>query len=549
MNYGVASGALVAFLVGYFVLSRRSTIRNITGPPSQSWIFGHMLQLMLSPAYGDHEFKWLKTHGPGLSAERMLRGLSPSDATFLGLIRSPGRPPYGCRSPRITVDFEQPRISHYRPPFKAWWVWCLGTEVSWGPEARFMQMLIYYVDSATGETHKRLRNEFNMGFTAARVRSYHPIFEKVAQAITQGLETSETSSINIVPLLTTATLSAIAEAALSYSMDDLGDEYVAANAEITAAVSNHSPGQIADALGICLPTWLSRAATHLPMKTFKAARRANYLGHRLGEQVVQRKKDLAQRGLDIDGDIFGMLVDGDRSDATRNALTAQEIISQTQIILSAGQDTTTNTIAFGLLELAKNIKFQEMLRAEIDSILGAACPGNVAYDRMPLLNAFIRETLRFYPAETITERIALQDTVIPLSESIITSTGKQISDVSVRKGQIVVVGIASYNRLESRWGDDAHEFRPSRWLEGTISKGEPIGPYANLLTFLGGPHTCLGWRFAISEMQVVICELVGKFSFALPDNDPVRVRIVLNTLQPTMSNGKNGVPLRVTRIL
>jgi hypothetical protein len=50
-------------------------------------------------------------------------------------------------------------------------------------------------------------------------------------------------------------------------------------------------------------------------------------------------------------------------------------------------------------------------------------------------------------------------------------------------------------------------------------------------------------------MQVVICELVGKFSFALPDNNPVRVRIVLNTLQPTMSNGKNGVPLRVTRIL
>ncbi|KAJ7854375.1 cytochrome P450 [Mycena leptocephala] len=537
MNYGVASGALVAFLVGYFVLSRRSTIRNITGPPSQSWIFGHMLQLMLSPAYGDHEFKWLKTHGPVYR----LKGCFGEDRLMVAdprALQSILNSPHFALSPTL-------------------------------------QSMVGLVFGDGRETHKRLRNEFNMGFTAARVRSYHPIFEKVAQAITQGLETSETSSINIVPLLTTATLSAIAEAALSYSMDDLGDEYVAANAEITAAVSNHSPGQIADALGICLPTWLSRAATHLPMKTFKAARRANYLGHRLGEQVVQRKKDLAQRGLDIDGDIFGMLVDGDRSDATRNALTAQEIISQTQIILSAGQecsvisrrynlsylylaclgqDTTTNTIAFGLLELAKNIKFQEMLRAEIDSILGAACPGNVAYDRMPLLNAFIRETLRFYPAETITERIALQDTVIPLSESIIASTGKQISDVSVRKGQIVVVGIASYNRLESRWGDDAHEFRPSRWLEGTISKGEPIGPYANLvdlrsLTFLGGPHTCLGWRFAISEMQVVICELVGKFSFALPDNDPVRVRIVLNTLQPTMSNGKNGVPLRVTRIL
>jgi cytochrome P450 len=35
-------------------------------------------------------------------------------------------------------------------------------------------------------------------------------------------------------------------------------------------------------------------------------------------------------------------------------------------------------------------------------------------------------------------------------------------------------------RLESRWGEDAHQFRPSRWLDGTVSKGEAIGPYANL---------------------------------------------------------------------
>lgn len=70
-----------------------------------------------------------------------------------------------------------------------------------------------------------------------------------------------------------------------------------------------------------------------------------------------------------------------------------------------------------------------------------ACPFEHAFELAT------QETLRFYPAETITERIALQDTVIPLSESIITSTGKQISDISVRKGQIVVVGIASYNRF------------------------------------------------------------------------------------------------------
>jgi hypothetical protein len=84
---------------------------------------------------------------------------------------------------------------------------------------------------------------------------------------------------------------------------------------------------------------------------------------------------------------------------------------------------------------------------------------------MPLLNAFIKvrimcpqsqvtvfdlvgqETLRFYPAEAFAERMVVEDTIIPLSESITTSTGEQVSEISVSNGQIVIVGIASYHRF------------------------------------------------------------------------------------------------------
>jgi cytochrome P450 len=38
-------------------------------------------------------------------------------------------------------------------------------------------------DDAIGQIHKRIRNEWNIGFSAAAVRSYQPIFEKVAQAV------------------------------------------------------------------------------------------------------------------------------------------------------------------------------------------------------------------------------------------------------------------------------------------------------------------------------------------------------------------------------
>jgi hypothetical protein len=45
----------------------------------------------------------------------------------------------------------------------------------------------------------------------------------------------------------------------------------------------------------------------LPTKTFKAARKTNSLARQIGAQVVREKQDFSQQGLDIDGDVFGML--------------------------------------------------------------------------------------------------------------------------------------------------------------------------------------------------------------------------------------------------
>jgi hypothetical protein len=53
-----------------------------------------------------------------------------------------------------------------------------------------------------------------------------------------------------------------------------------------------------------------------------------------------------------------------------------------------------------------------------------------------------------YPAVTISDRIALEDSVIPLASSIMTSTGEHISQISVQKGQLLQLGLASYNRSE-----------------------------------------------------------------------------------------------------
>ncbi|KAJ7184881.1 cytochrome P450 [Mycena filopes] len=501
---------LIPLLLIYVLFRRRSIIRNIPGPRRR-----HTLQLIMGKEYGHHEFMWQKLYGPVYRVNFCFgqNSLMVSDPVALHyILNSPGF--------KVTPILENRR----NLLFGSKSLLCLNAK-----------------------EHKRLRAALNVGFTAAAVRRYQAAFERAAARLSEDLDNCSPcpdKAINVCLPLSLAALSAISEAVLGQSREDLGHEFMRNNMEILAMAGTQSRAQIIiETITSPAPIWAHEAALYLP--AFKVVRASRRLARELGNRVVQEKVVAARNGLDTDGNLYGQLLNLGDSGSAKTALAGDVLAAQTALIMIAGQDTTSITLALGLRELAKMPKFQDELRAEV-----AANRGNTAYDSMPLLNAFIKEMLRLYPALPLQERIAVEDANIPLGQALTTSTGEQISQIFIEKGQTLIVAIASFQRLESRWGEDASEFNPNRWLDGSANKGggEAIGPYANLLAFLGGPHNCLGWRFAILEMQIFICELVGKFSFALPENESVRVRFV-NTLTPWMANGKKGAPLIVTRVV
>ncbi|KAJ7930607.1 cytochrome P450 [Mycena leptocephala] len=538
MDYGTMLAGLILLsllLALYLILGRRNPIHDIPGPPSPSWIFGHMLQLLLPPIYGDFEFFWQKSYGPVYRLKGCLGEdyLMISDPLAIQYVLNSGHFEHGPVLENII-------------------------DLLFGKRA---------VVSTKGTiSHKRLRAAMNVGFSAAAVRSYQSVFTRVAHKLVERLELkldSTETPTDVCPLFSNATLDAVSQAVLSYSTEDLGEEFLANNTEVVALSSRGSAVPLFS-LGARLPKWIWRLASSFPSATFKVIRTTNRLSNRLGKQIVQEKLDAARQGLDINTDVFGMLLDRDHSDLkTRPALrlSAEEVAAQTAILLIAGQEITANTMVFGLLELARNPEFQEKLRAEIHS-----SSGTVSYDSCHNPIYLPQEVLRLYPAAALFDRIAVQDAVIPLTDSIETATGELMNQVLVRKGQILTLAVASYQRFEPRWGQDAHKFRPARWLDGTVYQGPGVGPYANLfvdflflgsplnltirsLNFFGGPRVCLGWRFAILEMQVFFCELVTKFSFALPDSeeDSVRMRFA-GSLIPVLPNGEKAAPLCITRI-
>ncbi|KAK0493395.1 cytochrome P450 [Armillaria luteobubalina] len=138
------------------------------------------------------------------------------------------------------------------------------------------------------------------------------------------------------------------------------------------------------------------------------------------------------------------------------------------------------------------------------------------------LNACIKETVRLHPLAQSLFRQTAQDDVLPLAEPIITSDGKSCSQVPIAKGQVVMASIYTYNRLPSVWGDDADEWNPNRFLDGRDIKQTSLGVMricmvlSVLLTFSASIRGCIGWRFAVMELQSVVTELLSEFEFSMP---------------------------------
>ena len=86
--------------------------------------------------------------------------------------------------------------------------------------------------------------------------------------------------------------------------------------------------------------------------------------------------------------------------------TAEEVAWNAAMILGAGYDTTSNTLAFTSLVLASREDLQSRLRAEIDGAVGDDGALRAAHVmKLPLLNMILKESMRLYPAAPLIARL------------------------------------------------------------------------------------------------------------------------------------------------
>ena len=77
-----------------------------------------------------------------------------------------------------------------------------------------------------------------------------------------------------------------------------------------------------------------------------------------------------------------------------------------------------------------------------------------------------------------------RDTVLPLAWPIKATDGKsEIREIPLSKGTKVIISVYNSNRSKAVWGDDAHEWKPERWIgkqADEVAKARFPGVYSSM---------------------------------------------------------------------
>ncbi len=216
--------------------------------------------------------------------------------------------------------------------------------------------------------------------------------------------------------------------------------------------------------------------------------------HYMKGKIDERR---AHGGNDLLTDLVQARVEGE------TPLTDEEIISIMQQFMVAGNETTTSTIAGGLLQLIRNP--EQMAKAK------AAAGGR---DPKTITN-LVEEALRYETPSAGMWRIVREDT--------------ELGGVKIPKGATLQLRYAAANRDPSKFPD------PDKFDIERVNTRTHIA-------FGKGPHMCVGNMLSRKEMFVAFDELLERLdNFAIPEGGEITV------LPNILLRGVTRLPITFTR--
>lgn len=181
-------------------------------------------------------------------------------------------------------------------------------------------------------------------------------------------------------------------------------------------------------------------------------------------------------------------------------LTKKQFQDNATIVMIAGHENPLFQLASALYMLAKNPEIQRRLKAALRN------NSSELKSKEPYLNAFIFETIRYYPA------------LGQVINKMTTRSVKLGGYINIPKGTYVGYNNYGTQRDPHFWGDDADDFNPERW--GTtypeiLKNFNTSKSRCTLPAFHGRSRACIGEKFGLAELKLAIIGIMENFEILL----------------------------------
>jgi len=199
-------------------------------------------------------------------------------------------------------------------------------------------------------------------------------------------------------------------------------------------------------------------------------------------------------------DMLQLMMDDRKKKEGGRELSILDMTSQVFIFFLAGFDSSSTGMSFAMYELATNPDVQRKLQDEIDQVLQDA-NGQPSYDdvnRMTYLNAVISESLRMHPSQPMTDRVCSRDFELPAALP-------GAKPYVVRKEEIVWIPFYALH-YNPEYFPEPDKFKPERFLDDNKDQCN-LNAY---FPFGLGPRMCIGNRFALLEIKVMLFHLLAR---------------------------------------
>ncbi|KAH9482683.1 Cytochrome P450 monooxygenase 205 [Psilocybe cubensis] len=499
-----------------------SPLRNLPGPPLGNPIWGQSPYIIRSET-GIPQREWVKQHGP------IVRVVGP-----VGIERLIFMNPEALHQILVKDWLDYPRPAFLKN--------ILGLVTGYG------------LLTVTGNDHKQMRKAMNPAFSIpnlmAQTSMYFEPIDGLIEIIKNEIDNTsfpeKGKEIHVYDWMSKVTLDIICETAFGYKADSLHNPHneLAEAYELLLSLQS-GPNLAKFILLVSLPGGTRFLASEWAYYHRRWLEKIPFLSsasklvdamHRirkLSAQMLQEKmKDSILIDTDISAkrDIMSILVrarkvemDGGKGDF---AMSDRAMMDQVLTFLGAGHETTASGLTWTLWHLSNNIECQQRLREELAPIFANnARPDYRTLKDLQWLDCVIMESLRVMPPVPLTARVAAKT--------------DYIDGVLVPKGTLFWIPIRIVNTWKKIWGEDAEQFNPARWLQ--LPKN--YHPTYSMLSFIAGPHACIGKTMAIIEMKAVLSALIVNFEFEPAYAGQVAKPAAAITIKPT-----DGMPLRVKKI-